>query len=427
MASKKEMYGPDSGEEPITFCDIVACFSEEEWKLLEHWQQDLYKNVMKEIHQALISLGPLIATSIFSLKPKQMEGLCSKDVQDFFIKSSLTPSSGATSDVSFRGKQQLKDRPDTAKSEHSKEHAAIPPLAAFSIKTEGDSYCIDHLDSERNESTTCPVAPESMPPVTSMGINEEGETYPIGSQEYQRSENCASTGKEASKAKEENSAKCNEKLRFCKLRTKKIEANLVQNAYDPKPFLSVMQSGRDEEMKEETSAEWQSVFSQPTHSNSHQVAPHVQASEAYNKCEGALSNKNNVPCKSDALQTFRPYIYTQNLKIAQRNSHSGYQRTHQGRRRHTCTVCGKSFTAISNLIKHERIHTGERPFHCTICGKSFNQLGALHRHQKMHTGERPYQCNICGNRFNRTDTLMRHHKRHEKMIQKCELDLLEIV
>ncbi|XP_069080625.1 zinc finger protein 485-like isoform X2 [Pleurodeles waltl] len=421
------MYGPDSDEKPITFCDIVACFSEEEWKLLEHWQKDLYKNVMKEIHHALISLGPLIAASIFSLKPKQMEDLCSKDVQDFFIKDSLNPSSGATLDVLFRGKQQVSDMPDTAKSRRSKEHPVIPPLAAFSVKTEGDSYCNNHLDSERNESTTCTVAPESMPPVASMGINEAGETYPIDIQDYQGGENCASTSKETSKVKVENSAKCNEKLRFCKPKTKKNEANLVQITYEPKPFLSLMQSRKDGEMKEETSAQWQSVFSQPTDSSSHPVAPRVQASEPYNTCEGALSNENNVPCKPNALQNFRPYSYSQNTKMAQRNSHSGYQRTHQGRRRHTCTVCGKSFTAISNLIKHERIHTGERPFHCTICGKSFNQLGALHRHQKMHTGERPYQCNICGNRFNRTDTLMRHHKRHEKMLQKCDIDMLEIV
>ncbi|KAJ1190635.1 hypothetical protein NDU88_007373 [Pleurodeles waltl] len=74
MKSRKEK----SHEVPLTFCDVVACFSEEEWKLLQCWQKELYRSVMKEIHQALISLGPLIATSVFSLRPKDSDDLCSE-------------------------------------------------------------------------------------------------------------------------------------------------------------------------------------------------------------------------------------------------------------------------------------------------------------------------------------------------------------
>ena len=41
----------------ISIQDAFAWFSKEEWKLLQEWQKELYRNVMKEIHQALISLG----------------------------------------------------------------------------------------------------------------------------------------------------------------------------------------------------------------------------------------------------------------------------------------------------------------------------------------------------------------------------------
>ncbi|XP_078516507.1 uncharacterized protein LOC144781502 isoform X1 [Lissotriton helveticus] len=49
------MSGNNSGV--VKFRDVAACFSEEEWKLLPHWQRNFYRNVMKEIHQTLVYLG----------------------------------------------------------------------------------------------------------------------------------------------------------------------------------------------------------------------------------------------------------------------------------------------------------------------------------------------------------------------------------
>ncbi|KAJ1159519.1 hypothetical protein NDU88_000026, partial [Pleurodeles waltl] len=58
---------------PVCFQDVTACFSEVEWKLLHEWQKELYRNVMKDIHQALVALGPLIASSIFALRAEEKE------------------------------------------------------------------------------------------------------------------------------------------------------------------------------------------------------------------------------------------------------------------------------------------------------------------------------------------------------------------
>ncbi|XP_063297993.1 uncharacterized protein LOC134586415 isoform X6 [Pelobates fuscus] len=41
----------------VTFHDVAACFSAEEWGLLEEWQKELYKNVMRDIHEALQAMG----------------------------------------------------------------------------------------------------------------------------------------------------------------------------------------------------------------------------------------------------------------------------------------------------------------------------------------------------------------------------------
>ncbi|MEE6499604.1 hypothetical protein FKM82_003513 [Ascaphus truei] len=52
-----------AAREPIHFDDIAIFFSEEEWEYLEEWQKELYKEVMLENYNMLISLGqpPIIS------------------------------------------------------------------------------------------------------------------------------------------------------------------------------------------------------------------------------------------------------------------------------------------------------------------------------------------------------------------------------
>ncbi|KAJ1121674.1 hypothetical protein NDU88_000194 [Pleurodeles waltl] len=69
---------PQPDQVQVTIQDTFACFSKEEWKLLQEWQKELYRNVMKEIHQALIALGPLIATTVSSLTAKEKQELPSR-------------------------------------------------------------------------------------------------------------------------------------------------------------------------------------------------------------------------------------------------------------------------------------------------------------------------------------------------------------
>ncbi|XP_069501881.1 uncharacterized protein [Ambystoma mexicanum] len=69
-------------EARVKFHDVADKFSEEEWKLLHEWQEELYSTVMKEIHQALNSLGPLIANSVFSLRIKEKEDICLVEPSD---------------------------------------------------------------------------------------------------------------------------------------------------------------------------------------------------------------------------------------------------------------------------------------------------------------------------------------------------------
>ncbi|XP_030050607.1 uncharacterized protein LOC115464358 [Microcaecilia unicolor] len=54
----------------VVFSDVAACFWELEWDILKEWQKEIYKKVIKEIHNILMSQGCSIVNPhvIFKIK-----------------------------------------------------------------------------------------------------------------------------------------------------------------------------------------------------------------------------------------------------------------------------------------------------------------------------------------------------------------------
>ncbi|XP_041093618.1 zinc finger protein 331-like [Polyodon spathula] len=89
-----------------------------------------------------------------------------------------------------------------------------------------------------------------------------------------------------------------------------------------------------------------------------------------------------------------------------------HQRSHTGEKPYHCTECGNNFTRLESLNSHKRIHTGEKPHNCTECGKRFRRLFDLKVHQRIHTGEKPHRCSECGRRFRYLSDLKTHQRIH---------------
>ncbi|XP_061476169.1 zinc finger protein 397-like [Rhineura floridana] len=87
--------------------------------------------------------------------------------------------------------------------------------------------------------------------------------------------------------------------------------------------------------------------------------------------------------------------------------------TDTGKKRYQCMKCEGKSPQKSNLNGHKRIHKGKKPFKCLECNHNFGCHSHLLRHQRIHTGEKPYTCSICGRNFRQTAHLVKHERTHK--------------
>ncbi|XP_069502213.1 zinc finger protein 354B-like isoform X2 [Ambystoma mexicanum] len=399
----------------VTALDASAYFSEDEWKCLQEWQKDLCSKVMKEIQQALILLGPLIASTVSTLKTKEKHGLCSMDIQETerrhgppFLhsktnlktdedpvsividdlgeevgKSSIDSNSGCEI-ISFCVKEEQIDCQDDNEKkilEGNSSPAGYPIITSVfsqSMKSGEEMYLPEKRESERrNLATADPVVTSVLPRVRNTEHQRQKEVVLEGT----------STGHENKKKKRKAAyyLTTTENIPACKGVHEKAKVKLHKILEKEKTSRSQLWSESNQELEGEKSLQFESTHLNAEHWKSQPQTSSIQTSYKYNDSGSNLLNANLSACQSNAQIRFIPYACPEReISYKAKSQYSRYQRPHVGERPYQCTVCGKSFSLRHHLIQHQRTHTGERPYQCNECKKRFTMKGNLNRH-KLNT------------------------------------------
>eukprot|EP00079_Xenopus_tropicalis_P027294 XP_012821535.1 PREDICTED: uncharacterized protein LOC100145450 isoform X7 [Xenopus tropicalis] len=204
---------------PVTFFDVAASFTEQQWSRLETWKKELYQNVMKELHGALTTLGYKIENPeiLFKIKnaddtcvridvnSKEKENIDSKDLPDIVVRIKEETSLPCTTEEQSVKVNQNVDSPaqsfpviTSATSLCIKEEqprTEVPACKSVTVsqediggqnpilvKTEEESYSIDHYNSgfvKSDRSAAGPVEIKQEPEPTSDDDNNFSNIIPV--------------------------------------------------------------------------------------------------------------------------------------------------------------------------------------------------------------------------------------------------------
>ncbi|XP_069095172.1 zinc finger protein 620-like isoform X2 [Pleurodeles waltl] len=476
MKNRKNAPQQSSDQAPVTFCEVVACFSEEEWKLLQDWQKELYNNVMKEINQALISLGPLIAASVFSLRPKEKEAMCLKDSLESAVRGTITVEPDVSLGKSRNTNQCSKDTSKTDQIDSLGEtmtgYQVLNPDNSLKMEQELEFGLVDpYVAEETANISPCPsFGQEDMKSVLSCTVKEDQEMYCINQSNSERrgtltqttrfpfntAEEKASLREYRSAAKEESSSfntgtnvaapmtsiGINEEGETYPIDIQNYRRQEIFNSPPGEQVLKVQSGNGDVEKcaakKTHCKASskkarvkvihisenytnyrrhlWSTVNWKRRAENTTQYA-NDSMSDTYTSVQEAASTAQ----KPDTNNESESDLWNAQIFTSQESEQypCGFYIPSEGKRRLApnirATECPT--TPIKASLK-------ERRFQCTLCGRNFNQKGHLNRHQRTHTGERPYHCTECNRRFSHNHSLLRHQRIHSgESPYQCEVCL----
>ncbi|KAJ1184383.1 hypothetical protein NDU88_001190 [Pleurodeles waltl] len=458
MKSRKNLYQQEL-KPPSTFLDVVACFSEEEWKLLHEWQNELFNNVMKEIHQALSSLGPVIASSVFSLRAKENEHHNLSHHQDLERnnESHVTRFPALDADVSLRVEKDVEVGLVGDGSSKGGERIIIPHSGHPVERT-------DVLHKIKRD------GPGTFTPVTSFRMIQEVEKSVISHRHSGTQDIRTQTGENVNsedisfRIKEEGDGDfmCNQDA------TVKDHMNITRGINTSIKAMKNQQESHWEGASVSSECENKSIQKAdvtPHHGINPGMTPHTQYDNGFPLWSPRLKRKRNHKGKKmqyvvaetkESINELIPIGSYQNMQteskryvcrqcgncfqqslegtvrdqgnmemqpntcndceksFRQLTNLNSDQGQHLGEKPHKCAECGKSFRIAQSLLIHQRVHTGEKPYTCNQCGKDFRQLPHLVKHQRRHTGEKPYVCIVCKRGFINSSNLKRHQQIHTR-------------
>ncbi|XP_030066795.1 uncharacterized protein LOC115475173 isoform X2 [Microcaecilia unicolor] len=186
----------------VVFNDVAIYFSEEEWNILKQRQRDLYKNVVKEIHQAVISLGYSIINPDVLVRISKEEEPCLWKDHDSERRRNNSPFNSCAAvkpDVLIRIKESETSHSSDQQKSEKRESINLDTVESdsidagakttFELRHDEKTYNRNNHDSETTGSLDSPRIVDDWPVPSSvlpLNIKIEKESHPIAHEDSRR-------------------------------------------------------------------------------------------------------------------------------------------------------------------------------------------------------------------------------------------------
>nr|XP_033787998.1 zinc finger protein 2 homolog isoform X4 [Geotrypetes seraphini] len=388
---------------PITFEDVTVNFSQEEWEDLEEWQKELYKDVMKENYETIISLGFLTITPEIIPHIEQRE--------EPYVKDELESEERETGKSSCSESDEPGSQNEPTCLEENMESSNVLPEGGgedVSSCSGWEGNCRDQyiLGKKRR---------------TSTGDSAGNSTV------------CVQIANNVTLAREKH------------IKGQRCLCDVCGMLLMDSVALNVHQGSHIEE-GQSTSTDSRRIFSGMSNLQEEKKMLIKERPFSCSKCQKSFTRMHTLIKHQKVHETERSLSCTtcgrrftqkSSLKVHQK-IHLLRHRIHTGERPFSCKECAEFFIQKTTLEMHPRIHPdektfsssksdtlfenkcnltvkhkkGERPFSCKECAKTFTQKDVLEMHQRNHTEEKPLLYNKYGERLNGQECLKMDQESH---------------